>query len=251
MIRKKEQQPQTFTISNPRSPMSEAFRTLRTNIYYAGVDKKIKKILITGANPACGKTTIAVNLGIAIAQTGSEVLLVDADLRKPMLPRYFDISKYAAGLTNLVVDEEGELESLVQKTAFANLFVLPSGPVPPYPAELLSSVKMSNLVDYLAGQYEYIIFDSPPVVAVTDAAILSRLVDGTIMVLDHGRVTRDEAVLAREHLKKVGANLIGAVLNEVPARDGYYSYYQYYAQDSDSQNKKPKKKRRIGRSLEE
>ena len=250
MIRKKEQ-PRTFTISNPRSPASEAFRTLRTNIYYAGIDRKIKKILITGANPACGKTTTVVNLGVAIAQTGSQVLLVDADLRKPMISRYFAISRDTAGLTNLVVDEKGEPESLVQKTAYENLFVLPSGPVPPNPAELLASVKMNSLVDYLAGQYEYLIFDSPPVIAVTDAAVLSRLVDGTIMVLDHGRVTRDEAVLAREQLKKVGANLIGAVLNEMPARDGYYSYYQYYAQDSDGYNRKPKQKKRPGQNTEE
>jgi len=229
LIRKKQQQPRTFTISNPRSPVSEAFRTLRTNIYYAGVDKKIKKILITGANPACGKTTTVVNLGVAIAQTGSRVLLVDTDLRKPMLQLFFDISREAAGLTNLIVDEAGVPESAVRKTALANLFVLPSGPLPPYPAELLSSVKMTNLVDHLAGQYEYVVFDSPPVVAVTDAAILSQLVDGTVMVLDYGRVTRDEAVVAKEQLKKVNANLIGAVLNQMPARDGYYSYYQYYA----------------------
>lgn len=243
MIKKNQQQPKPLmdALKNPRSPVSEAFRTLRTNIHYTGVDKKIKSILIAGANPACGKTTATANLGVTLAQTGSSVLLIDADLRKPALHRSFGLSG-SAGLTNLIVDKNYGPEKVIQRTALENLFVLPCGPVPPYPAELLSSEKMENLVGQLAERFEYLVFDSPPVMVVTDASILSRLVDGTVLVIDHGRVTREEAIRATEQLKKVHANMLGAVFNQVPYSDGYYSYYYYYASEGQENKKKRKSK---------
>ena len=239
--------PLIITLDDPRSPVSEAFRTLRTNIQFAGVDKPIKKILITGANPSCGKSTISANLAVALSQTGSKVLVIDSDLRKPMLHYFFDLPR-EPGLSNLLINENLKAQDVVQATGVENLFVLTSGPIPPYPSEMLASAKMHNLVDQLKEQFEYIVFDSPPVIAVTDASILAGLADGTIMVLDHGRVTREEAVMAAEQLHKVNANLIGTILNAVPKKNGYYNYYQYYYRDDGEAPVVGKKKRRGGRS---
>ena len=242
MGRRKEEIPKTITIDNPRSPISEAFRTLRTNISFAGVDKPVKKILITGANPSCGKTTIVANLGVTLAQTGSSVLLVDADLRKPTLNRFFNLSN-GMGLTSLIIKRSEGEQKAIQQTKIENLFVLPSGPVPPYPAELLSSQKMKNLINKFSEHFEYLVIDSPPVIAVTDAAILSRMVDGTLLVLDHGRVTRDEATMAVEQLKKVNARVIGTVFNKVPFKQGYYDYYRLYYRTDPEDRKKGKRNR--------
>ncbi|MEW5785243.1 MAG: CpsD/CapB family tyrosine-protein kinase [Bacillota bacterium] len=219
-----------IAFSNPRSPVTEAFRTLRTNIQFAGVDKQVKTLLITGANPGCGKSTTTTNLGVILAQAGSSVLLVDADLRKPTVHRYFGLAN-EPGLTNLLFDVTMDLNQVVQRSRVDNLFVLASGPIPPNPAELLSTEKMKNMVGVLASRFDYVLFDSPPVIAVTDAAVLSRLVDATVMVLDYGRVTRDEAAFALAQLQKVHANVIGAVINGIPNNRGYYSYYHYYSED--------------------
>ena len=236
-----------FVLNDPRSPQAEAFRTLRTNIQYSSIDRKIKKILVTGANPACGKSTIASNLALSLAQSGDSVLLVDADLRRPYLHRFFQV-KNDQGLTNLIFDEKQDQAAVMQKTAYENLTVLPSGPIPPYPAEMLDSNRMKNLVGHFALQYDYLVIDSPPVIAVTDAAILSGLVDGVLFVLDYGRVKWEEAEAALGQMGKVHANLIGAVLNAMPKSKSYYNGYQYYygARDT-SQNKKgrrPGKKRK-------
>ncbi|HSW35478.1 MAG TPA: CpsD/CapB family tyrosine-protein kinase, partial [Candidatus Limnocylindrales bacterium] len=212
MNRKKRTRPLVTTWNNPRSPVAEAFRTLRTNISYAAVDRQARKILITGADPDCGKSTITVNLGVALAQTGASVLLVDADLRKPYLHRFFNSSN-EPGLTNLIFNEALDLEAVVQPIGLDSLYLLASGPIPPYPAELLASDKMKNLLGRLAERYEYVLIDSPPAIAVTDAAILAQLVDGTVFVVEHGMGTRDEVLVALEQLRKVNAHILGAVFN--------------------------------------
>ena len=227
---------QLFASSNPRAPASEAMRTMRTNIQFAGIDKELKRILVTGANPACGKSTVTANLGVTLAQTGAKVLLVDADLRKPTMHQIFEINK-EPGLTNLIINPEMTTEKVIQKSGYNNLYILSSGPVPPYPAELLNSAKMKALVELIAKEYDYLVFNSPPVIAVTDSAILSTLTDGTLFVLDYGRVTRDEAAWALEQLGKVQAKIIGTVLNAVPYSKSYYNGYQYYY-GSDSEDKK-------------
>lgn len=231
-----EEKGQLYTFNNPRSPASEAFRTLRTNIQYTGVDRPMKKILIGGANPACGKSTLSANLAITLAQTGSKVLLIDADLRKPTQHKLFNLNS-EPGLSSLVF-KDLKPDQVIQKTENENLFLLTSGPLPTYPAELLGSEKMKELVDFLATHFDYLIFDSPPIIAVTDAALISRLTDGTILVLDHGRVKKDEAVGALEQLKKVQAYMIGAVLNVMPTGEGYYYYNSYYGDYYGSEEKK-------------
>lgn len=235
---------QLFTYNNPRSPATEAFRTLRTNIQYASVDRPMKKILVTGANPACGKSTLSSNLALTIAQTGASVLLIDGDLRRPTQHKIFGVSS-DPGLSSLVVKKSYDLNGVVRLTEHERLSVLPSGQIPPYPAELLGSERMKELVNFLETKYDFLIFDSPPVIAVTDASLISKLVDGTLLVLDHGRVRKEEAAEANEQLRKVGAHVIGLVLNGIPTGKGYYYYHysEYYeSNESDSRRGRKKKK---------
>ncbi len=216
-----------FAISDPRSLSAEAFRTLRTNLQYSSIDRPLKCLLVTGANPACGKSTVAANLGVTLALGGAKVLLVDADLRKPTLHTFFELDNQP-GLSDLIFSEDLTLEQAVRKSKNKDLHLLPSGAIPPFPAESLASKRMKDLVSGFAGQYDYVIFDSPPTNAVTDAAVLSRLVDGTLFVLDYGRVRWDEARTGLEHLQKVQAYLLGTVINAVPRGSLYAGGYQYY-----------------------
>ena len=202
-----------------RSPAAEAYRTLRTNLQYAGVDKPIQKVLVAGPTIGCGKSTTLANLGITLAQTGASVLLLDTDLRKPMLHRMFKF-RNDHGITNLLFDRELSPDMAIYKSLIENLYILSSGPVPPNPSELLAAEKFRHLVDELAVSFDYLLFDSPPVNAVTDAAILSQLVDATIFVIRYGQVKKDEAAHALEQLRKVEANIIGAVMNAVPTGNG-------------------------------
>jgi len=218
---------QLVAMSSPRAPASEAFRTLRTNLQYSSIDKPLKKILITGANPACGKSTVASNLAVTLAQSSGSVLLIDADLRRPTLHKIFKLNS-EPGLSSLIFNENISLSQVLRKTEHDNLKVLPSGPIPPYPAEMLASERMRKLIEYCEENYDYIIFDSPPIIAVTDAAILSKLADGTLLVLDYGRVKKDEAVGALEQMKRVQAYVIGIVLNGMPHSKSYYDGYHYY-----------------------
>jgi protein-tyrosine kinase len=213
--------------TDPHSPVAEAYRTLRTNIQFASLDKPAKTVLITGANPACGKSTTVANLGVSLAHTGTPVLLVDTDLRRPTLHKFFGLSN-DRGLTNLLMNLDLELEKVVQRTNVHNLYIMTSGPIPPNPAELLATNKMKHVVALFKEKFEQVVFDSPPVIAVTDAAILSRMVDATIMVLNHGVVNYDEAAYAIEQLQKVKANIIGTIINGMPSNKGSYYYYYYY-----------------------
>ena len=231
-----------FSLSDPRSPPAEAFRTLRTNIQYSSIDRPIKSILMTGANPYCGKSTMSSNLGVTLARSGALVLLVDADMRRPMLHKIFNINS-EPGLSSLIFKEDMDLNDVVRKSEHENLMVMPSGPIPPYPAEMLASQRMKMLTDQFANRFDYVIYDSPPIIAVTDAAILASKVDGTIFVMDYGRVKWEEAANALEQLKKVNANLIGAIINSMPRSEAYYKGYQYYySSDSPGISRKLKRK---------
>ncbi len=209
-----------------RSPAAEAYRTLRTNLQFAGIDKPIRKILVTGPITGCGKSTTLTNLGITLAQTGASVLLIDTDLRKPILHKVFKF-RNDQGLTNVLFDSNINPEMAIYKSLIENLYVLSSGPIPPNPSELLVAEKFRHLVEELAATFDYLLFDSPPVNAVTDAAILAQLADATIFVVRYGQVKKDEAAYALEQLKKVNANVIGAVKNAVPADNQAYYYYKY------------------------
>jgi len=234
-----------FTRSNPRSPASEAFRTLRTNIQYSSIDHPVRRILVTGANPECGKSTIAANLSITLAQTGNSVLLIDGDLRKPMQHKIFDMDS-EPGLSNLIFKEGIDISLALRRSGQDNLMILPSGPTPPYPAELLSSKRMRKLVEHLSEEFNYIVIDSPPIIAVTDPALLSKLVDGTLMVLDYGIVKKDDALGAIEQLRKVQANVIGAVINAMPYSRSYYNGYSYYYGSGEMPKPGKKKHKRNG-----
>ncbi len=244
-----------FTWSNPRSPAAEAFRSLRTNLqysafswskiqpsedlgplkdnfHYSSMEGPVKSIVVAGANPDCGKSTVTANLAVTLARGGSSVLVVDGDLRRPYLHQFFKVER-EPGLSTLIVKNELALEVAVQESEIENLSVLASGPVPPYPAEMLSSKRMKKLSEQLAQKFDYVVYDSPPIMAVTDAALLSRLANGTIVVFDYGKVRREEAVVTLEHFKKVQANLIGLVINNMPHSRSYYNGYQYYYGEND------------------
>jgi capsular exopolysaccharide synthesis family protein len=212
----------------PRSAAAEGFRTLRTNLEFASVDSPIGTLLVTSAMPGEGKTVTAANLAIVFAQAGRRVLLVDADLRKPGVHTPFNIVN-GRGLTTMLRGVDTDVASLAHLTEEDNLRVLTAGPLPPNPAELLGSQRMRAVMDLLKADADLVIFDSPPLEAVTDSAILSSLVDGTLLVVDTARSRRRAVRLAREALERAGANVLGAVLNRVPAPSGVgYDYYGGY-----------------------
>jgi succinoglycan biosynthesis transport protein ExoP len=209
----------------PRSAVAEAYRTLRTNLEFSSVDEPIRTLLVTSSMPAEGKTITAANLAVVFAQAGRRVLLVDADLRKPGLHLVFDIPN-ARGLTTMVRSEEVTLDSVAQVTEQDNLRVLTSGPLPPNPAELLGSQRMRTILERLKADADLVIFDSPPLQAVTDAAIMSSYLDSTLFVIDASRSRRRSVRLGRQALERAGAKLLGAVLNRIPASVGAdYAYY--------------------------
>jgi len=235
-----------ISLIKPKSPIAEAYHTLRTNILFAGLDNPIKSVLVTSAFPQSGKTTTVANLGITIARTGANVLIVDADLRRPAQHRVFKLDN-KVGLTSLLVNENMAMEEAVKKTNVENLSLLTSGPLPPNPSELIVSRAFAALIDKIKANYDIMLIDSPPVIAVTDPALLSRFVDGTILVIDFGRVPRDMAQKAKEQLVNVKANIIGVVLNKIPSNGHgyyYYYYYRYYGEGADRVKKRSRSKRR-------
>lgn len=217
--------------ANPKSPISESYVKLRTNIELSAVDEPIQVIMCTSANPGDGKSTTAANLAVAFAQADKQVLIVDADLRKPTLHHYFMTSN-RGGLTN-VLTNQSPLASVLRECAVPNLTVLTSGPVPPNPSELLSSKRMGALIGEWREQYDMIIIDTPPMLAVADAQILAARCDGTILVLNSGKVKRELAVRAKTGLEHAKARILGVVLNNMERKhaDAYY-YYYYGERDS-------------------
>jgi capsular exopolysaccharide synthesis family protein len=210
------------TLEN-RSPAAEQFRTLRTNMQFIQIDKRLKTLVVTSPLPGEGKSTIAANLSIVLAQQESRVLLIDTDLRKPSVHYTFEIPNNI-GFTNVVTNQAG-ITNAVKRTFNPNLSVLSSGPLPPNPSELLASKRMKRFIEEAKKQYDYIVFDAPPVNAVTDGLILSSMVDGTILVIRNGKTEIEQAKKAVSSINKVEGNLLGAVLNDCPVTDNPYSYY--------------------------
>lgn len=212
----------------PKSVVSEAYRTLRTNIQYSSFDKKIQSIVVTSAEAAEGKSTVSGNLALAFAQNENRVIIVDCDLRKPSVHKNFKVSNLA-GLTEVLIGK-AQLNEVIQKRN-EHLDILTSGKIPPNPAEMLASSAMTNLIDKLKEEYDVIILDSAPLGAVTDAQILSTKVDGTILVTRAERTKREVVLEAKNSLEKVGANILGCVLHAVENTKGKYYYYYGTGED--------------------
>ncbi|MBI5302354.1 MAG: CpsD/CapB family tyrosine-protein kinase [Chloroflexi bacterium] len=216
-----------ITLANPRSPISEAYRTLRTNLEFTSLDKPICSMVVTSAAPEEGKSTTLANLAVTIAQAGKRVILVDCDLRRPSLHRVFD-AKNAPGFTDMMRDDALMKNPPLQETQVPALRLLASGTIPPNPSELLASRRMSDVIAALQQHADVILFDAPPIIAVTDAAVLASKVDAVLLVLSAGKTRREHARKAKQLLDKVNARLIGTVLNNVK---GEASLYQYYASE--------------------
>lgn len=228
-----------ITHTNSKSPISEAYRTLRTNIQFSNVDHPIKTLVITSPMISEGKTTTLTNLAETFAQAGNRVIVVDADLRRPRVHQLLSVSN-RQGITNVLAGQV-ELKDAVQVSG-SQIHVLTSGPIPPNPSELLGSTKMKELVRLLSEHYDIVIIDAPPVNVVTDAAILSTFVDGVILAIASGKTEIEAGKRALKSLEAVNANVLGAVMTMMPVtKKGYYSY-QYY---SDEEGVETKKKRKL------
>lgn len=215
-----------ITNINPKSPISEAYRTLRTNIEFSAFDEEIRVIMLTSAGPGEGKSTTAANLAVAFAQSDKKVIIIDADLRKPTLHHTFSKTN-RWGLSNIIAGQASAKEVIAQ-TDIGNLDLLASGPIPPNPSELLASKRMSALLEELKQIYDIIIVDTPPALAVTDAQIMSTKCDGVVLVIDYGKVKREIAMKVKSNLEHVKARILGAVLNNIDRKNGESYYYYYY-----------------------
>lgn len=214
--------------SNPKSHISEAYRVLRTNIQFAGVNKPLKMIVVTSSGQGEGKTTTIANLAITFAQSGCKTLLIDADLRRPKIHRTFGLLNRFGLTTILAMQDKSNYQEYVHGVDIENLYVLTSGPTPPNPSELLASNSMKAFLERIREEYDIILIDSPPIGTVTDPAILSTSVDGTILVAASSRVEIEALQRAKGLLERVNANIIGVVLNKIGVRGKRNYYYLYY-----------------------
>ncbi|MBM7539771.1 CpsD/CapB family tyrosine-protein kinase [Amphibacillus cookii] len=212
-----------ITKLNPRSPISEQYRTIRTNLQFAAVDETLDTMLVTSAGPSEGKSSTVANLAIVFAQQEKKVLLVDADMRKPTVHYTFRVDN-RRGLSSVLVGEMSLLEALT-KSDVDGLDILSSGPIPPNPSELLGSKAMKQVIEEAKGHYDLIIFDTPPVLAVTDAQILANVVDGSLLVVRSKQTDQDSAMKAKELLEPAKSKLLGVVLNDREVTKNQYYYY--------------------------
>lgn len=211
-----------ITLTDPRSPVSEAYRTLRTNLSFSGLDEPIRTLVVTSPAPDEGKSTTIANLAVTMAQGGRKTILVDCDLRRPTLHTLFDL-KPEPGLTNLLLEENGQ--PALQATMVDGLQFLSSGPLPPNPADLLGSHKIDQIIAMLLDRAEVVLFDAPPVIAVTDATVLGAKVDGVLLVINAGKTRREHAERAKEMLEKANVRIVGAALTNAPKDSSIGGYY--------------------------
>lgn len=230
-LRKKSVKRPVILVDEVPFQVEEAYKSLRTNLQFLSADRKIKKIVITSASPLDGKTTVAVNLAISMGKAGHKVLLIDADLRKPRINRVFRI-KASPGLTNILVGNEngGKPAEAIFSSSEYGIDMLVSGPVPPNPSELLGSEKMRHLLETLGNAYDYIIMDTPPATLITDAVVLSKYADGTVVVVAHKRSKHEMVDGTIEALKSAGINIVGTILTDVDMKkmSRRYSAYRYH-----------------------
>jgi capsular exopolysaccharide synthesis family protein len=231
-LRGKDKSIDSFITKNPLSPVTESYRLIRSGLLLSSAERPPKTMLVTSMNAKEGKTSTAANLGRILAQSGSSVLIIDCDLRRPRMHELFDI-KNEIGLSSFL---SGSVEqNIVKRTVDENIFLISSGPIPPAPAELLGSAKMKGLIKNLAEKYDFILLDSPPVQSVTDSLVLSQYVDGTIVVVRAGKTTNDDMESGMKKLHDVQAHFLGFVLNGMNNQDMgkyYYGYSTYYSKET-------------------
>ena len=216
-----------ITVTDPTSVDTEQFNTIRTNIKFSNVDKDYKTLMVTSSNISEGKSTVSANIATTFAKQGLHTLLVDSDLRRPTINATFGIDN-PQGLSNYLSERSFDVNSIIYKTSVKNLYVMPSGPIPPNPSELIGSKRMAELIKKLSEQLDLVIFDAPPVLSVTDAQIVSTNVDGTILVVRANKTEKAAVKEAVRLIKQVGGHIIGTILNDVEVKgSGYYGYYGY------------------------
>ena len=206
---------------DPKSPVAEAYRSIRTNLQFSGVDKEMKVVEVTSAVPNEGKSTVIASLAVVLAQAGKQVLLLDCDFRNPTQHKLFGLHK--RGITNYMSKGE-DYHSYIQNVEQENLDILVSGPVAPNPSEMLMSNKMQNLLDTTRAEYDYVLIDTPPIMPVTDAAVLGAKVDGVMIVIASGQDKPELVQAAKTRLVQGGANILGCILNKVQIGAGRYGY---------------------------
>ena len=229
--------------NHPRDPLSEAYRVLRTNLGFSAIDSDLNSIVITSASPGEGKSTTAANLGVVMAQAGKRVIIIDSDLRRPTQHRIFGLGN-GHGLTTALLDNMSPASTHLKDTKVRGLRVLTSGPIPPNPAEILSSQRMGLLIEELAKEADILLFDSPPVLSVTDAAVLAPQTDGALFVVQVGETKRETLRQAVERIRNTNAHVLGVLLNRIKPSHGsyYYQYYSSYTQDGEKETKRLRKR---------
>ncbi|MCS6845537.1 MAG: polysaccharide biosynthesis tyrosine autokinase [Caldilineales bacterium] len=222
-------------LNTPRSVLAEGYRTLRTNIQFSSLDRPLRTLMVTSASPGEGKSTTVANLAVVMAQSGKRAVLVDTDLRRPVLHEIFGVAN-SVGLTTALLQPAGsDLSSMLQPTGCEGLWLMTSGPLPPNPSELLGSQRMAELVAQLCRQADIVLFDSPPVLAVADAAVLSRLADGVLLVVESAKTPEGAVRRAAQELARAQAPVLGVVITQLSpklAGSNFY-YYDYYRVDAD------------------
>ena len=231
-----------ITFHTPKSPVAEAYRVLRTNIQFSGLDKPIKTLLVTSAGPSEGKSLTVSNLGVAFAQSGLKVVIIDCDMRKPKQHKYFEINN-ENGLSNILIGKLSLTDGLYD-VGIEGLKLITTGPIPPNPSELLGSQRMKDFIEELSGMFDMVLVDTPPVVPVTDAALMAANMDGVLLVVASGQAKIEMTQKAKELLLNVNARIIGTVLNLVDVDGEDYYYYYYYGGEGGKNRSKSKNHRK-------
>ncbi len=232
--------PELLINASGPSLQAEAYKHLRTSILLSTAGKAPKSLLVTSSVPAEGKTTTVVNTATVLAQTGAQVLVIDADMRRPRLHHVFGLSN-TEGLSAILSSDmtDADVLSKINKFRDTNIYLLSSGAIPPNPAELLGSAQMKRLLDIAAETFNYIVIDSPPIASFTDGVLISSLVDGVLLVVHGGKTSRQVVKRTRQMLQEIGAKIIGVVLNKADVRSNDYYYYHYNYQRDYSHSTNP------------
>lgn len=215
---------QIITLTDPRSSVAEAYRTLRTNIEFSSIDAPLRTLLVTSSAPDEGKSVTLANLAVAMADGDQRVIAVDADLRRPSLHLLFSLEN-ERGFSTMFRDEAAFEQPPLQEVAGTTLQVLTSGPLPPIPSQILNSKKMDAVLAQLTGLADVVLFDAPPLIAVSDASLLASKVDGVLLVVKAGTTKREHVLAAKDRLEKVNARLVGSVLANAPLDTSLQRYY--------------------------